>query len=257
MKNLIIIALTILIVLLGAFLPELLLRGNSAPEVRMDYQQVRITSQSSSDYAWRMERISEQYYGDGIDLLMTYISEVEPSEEGSDIHTQFMNELGRLVKAGAVPSQVEELLTDNLKYRIRYFYLFDNETVSGFRIAEMVVSDKSWNVTLCMDVESGKLAKIQYGGSPLLQGQNSYPEGFTSWYDVLRGYADYLGLKSQLTGKPAQSKQTGEDSARRYYESVTADKWLARVDTGSSAWMELRVLREKTQVSISVFDGGR
>ena len=65
MKNWMVILLAAAVVIAGAFLPELLLKSNSQPELDMTYQQVTITSQSSSDYTWRMERMAEHYFVEG------------------------------------------------------------------------------------------------------------------------------------------------------------------------------------------------
>lgn len=249
MRNLIIIALTALLVAACAFLPELFLRNTTLPE--LEQQSITVTADTTSDYAWRMGRIGEYYYGDGENLLTTYISQVSAEEAGEESWNQFFSELNQLTAAGVVPSTVSELLVENTNYRIRYYYLFDSEALSGFRIAEFVASGKEWAVNLCMDVDSGKLAKVEYSGSRLIPSNDAYPENFTSWYDVLRGYGEYLGL----TGIPKPVVVQPQTQARLYYDSNTADQWFGT--TTSTAWMELRVLRENLKLTITVYNAGK
>lgn len=250
MKNWMVILLAAIVVAAGAFLPELLLQNGSQPELDMEYQQVAITSQSSSDYAWRMERMAEHYFGEGEHLLSTYISE-EVSGEGEG-YQQFAAELDNLTRLGVIPEAVQELLNGAADYRIRYYYLFDSQAVSGFRIAELTVSATNWRVFACMDVESGRLARVDYGGSKLIPGRVAAPE--TSWYDVLQGYAQYLGLSTT----PATVQPTlSSSSVRQYYDENTVDKWTASMATGDSAWMELRVLRSDYLATVAVYNGGK
>lgn len=250
MKNWMVILLAAIVVAAGAFLPELLLKSDSQPELDMEYQQVAITSQSSSDYTWRMERMAEHYFGEGEHLLSTYISE-EVSGEGEG-YRQFAAELDNLIRLGVIPEAVQELLNGAADYRIRYYYLFDSQAVSGFRIAELTVSATNWRVFACMDVESGRLARVDYGGSKLIPGRVAAPE--TSWYDVLQGYAQYLGLSTT----PATVQSTlSSSSVRQYYDENTVDKWSARMASGDSAWMELRVLRSDYLATVAVYNGGK
>ena len=69
MKNWLIILLVAAVVAAGAFLPELLLKWSRPPELDMEIQQVAVTSQSSSDYTWRMGTLAESFYGEGERLL--------------------------------------------------------------------------------------------------------------------------------------------------------------------------------------------
>ena len=250
MKNWMVILLAAAVVIAGAFLPELLLKSNSQPELDMTYQQVTITSQSSSDYTWRMERMAEHYFGEGEQLLSTYISE-ETSGEGES-GEQFLAELDKLTQLGVIPEAVQEQLAGSTDYRIRYYYLFDSEAVSGFRIAEFTASATNWRIFACMDVESGKLARVDYGGSRLIPGRIAAPE--TSWYDVLQGYSQYLGLSTTPT---AVHSELSSSSVRQYYDENTADKWTARMASGDSAWMELRVLRSEYLATVAVYNGGK
>lgn len=250
MRNLLIILLTVLVVIAGTFLPEYLLKHNAGPEVNMDYQLVSITSQSSSDYAWRMERIAEHYFGEGEHLLTTYISEVVPDEEDTELDL-LRQELNKLIEMGAVHPAVGEVLAVRL-CRIRYYYLFDSEAVSGFRIAELSDSGTNWSVSLCLDVESGKLAAVRYGGTHFFPGTTPTPNGTSGWYDMLRPYADYLGLGAAVT---ASNPDLSEQPARRYYEDCTADRLTARLS--GTAWLEVRALKETSRLSLCVYSGGK
>lgn len=254
MKNWIIILLALLVVIAGAFLPELLLGADSLPELDLDYGQVSVTSQSSSGYTWRMEQIGEKYFGEGEHLLSTYISEEGPEQQSQEGYAQFREELGQLMDLGVIPQNIETLLEEKRDYHIRYYYLFDNESVSGFRIAEFTASAANWRISACMDVESGKLAKVEYGGSRLIPGGTVYPQ--SSWYDVLRGYAQYLGLDTTPNATPETVTPTLQQ-ARHYYDSITVDKWTSPMVSGDSAWMELRVLREDYLATIAVYHGGK
>ena len=254
MKNWIIILLALLVVIAGAFLPELLLGADSLPELDLDYGQVSVTSQSSSGYTWRMEQIGEKYFGEGEHLLSTYISEEGPEQQSQEGYAQFREELGQLMDLGVIPQNIETLLEEKRDYHIRYYYLFDNESVSGFRIAEFTASAANWRICACMDVESGKLAKVEYGGSRLIPGGTVYPQ--SSWYDVLRGYAQYLGLDTTPNATPEAVTPTLQQ-ARHYYDSITVDKWTSPMVSGDSAWMELRVLREDYLATIAVYHGGK
>lgn len=252
MKNWMMIGLAALVVLAGAFLPELLLTAAPPPELNMEGPQVTVTSQSSSDYTWRMERIAERYFGEGDTLLSTYISEEAGGQEDSEAAAQFRGELNKLIEAGVIPEAVGEYLETGGDYRIRYYYVFDSQTVSGFRIAELSAAATNWRLFLCMDVESGKLARVDYGGSLLIPGGVVYPE--TSWYDVLRGYAQYLGLSTTPSARQEEGPVSG---VRQYYEENTADKWRAAMASGDSAWMELRILRSDYLATIAVYNGGK
>lgn len=251
MRNLIIIFLTVLVVIAGAFLPEILLKHSALPEVNMNYQQVAVTSESSSDYTWRMERMAEHYFGEGENILTTYISEIVPGEEENDAHVHFLDEAATLTGASVLPEQLLQLLEAEENYRIRYYYVFDSQSVNGFRIAEFVVEKDSWHVVLAMDVESGKLARVEYGGRMLRDSISS-----AGWYDVLHGYANYLGL-STASLDFSQPSPEPDNTVREYYNSCTAERLLSRMASGGTAWMELRVLQEPSKVNIAVYNGGK
>lgn len=249
MKNWLIIALVVVIVAAGAFLPELLVKWVGEPEVDMDDQQVSVTSQSSSDYTWRMDRLGEYLYGEGENLLSTYISQAE-GEEAAQAYAQLRSEVEELVHLGVIPEDAEQLLTEDADYTIRYYYMFDNNAVSGFRYADFLAASTNWRIRIYMDVESGKLARVEYGGSRVFPGGEAMPE--RSWYDVLRGFGQYLGLSDT----PAPVLTPEVQGARAYYESITADRRTATVADGTS-WLELRALRERYTAVVTVYRGGK
>lgn len=253
MKKWMILLLAIALVIAGALLPELLLKASPLPEPDINYQPLSISSQSSSDYTWRMERIAEHFFGEGEHVLFTYISEETPEQGSFEGHDQFLRELTSLTELGVLPEQVISYLDGSERYRINYYYLFDSQSVGGFRIADFSASGTGWQVNACMDVESGKLAKIDYNGSRLVPGVAALPA--SSWYDVLRGYAQYLGLDT--TPEKAQEQTVLEGGVRQYYEEHTADKWMSHMASGGSGWMELRVIRGDHQAVVAVYNGGK
>ena len=253
MKKWMIGLLAIALVAAGAFLPELLLKASPLPEPDINYQPLSISSQSSSDYTWRMERIAEHFFGEGEHVLFTYISEETPEQGSFEGHDQFLRELTSLTELGVLPEQVISYLDGSERYRINYYYLFDSQSVGGFRIADFSASGTGWQVNACMDVESGKLAKIDYSGSRLVPGVAALPA--SRWSDVLRGYAQYLGLDT--TPEKTQEQTILEGGARQYYEEHTADKWTSHMASGSAGWMELRVIRGDHQAVVAVYNGGK
>ena len=255
MKKWMILLLTATVVMAGAFLPGILLKASPLPVLDTDYPMLTLSSKSSSDYTWRMERIAEHYFGEGEHLLFTYIGEETPESAEAEGFGQILNQLDALAERGVLPSAVCSQLKNIRNYRINYHYLFDTQAVSGFRIAEFSASDTNWRISACMDVESGLLAKVEYGGSLLIPGGAASPE--SSWYDVLRGYADYLGLSTTPEKSQGDSTQLSGEGTRQYYEDHTADIWRARMASGDSAWMELRVIRGDYTAVIAVYDGGK
>ena len=254
MKKWILLLLAAVTVIAGAFLPELLLKASPLPELDTDYPKLTISSQSSSGYTWRMERIAEHYFGEGEHLLFTYISEETPEQGDGEGYRQFLAQMEALAQRGVLPESVGNALKEGGSYRINYYYLFDSQAVSGFRIAEFSASDTNWRITACMDVESGLLAKVEYSGSRLIPGGAATPE--SSWYDVLRGYAEYLGLSTTPEKIPEENAQLTAEGTRQYYEEHTADKWRAQMASGDPAWMELRVIRSDHMSTIAVYNGG-
>ena len=131
--------------------------------------------------------------------------------------------------------------------------MFDSQSVSGFRYAELTAAASNWRIFLCMDMDSGKLVRVDYGGSLLFPNGQVSPQ--TSWYDVLRAFGTYLGLSdTPLTAGKAESPSEG---ARKYYDSNTADFRRVSVPLGGSAWVELRALKENYSAIITVYRGGK
>lgn len=253
MKNWLLILLVAAVVIAGAFLPELLLNLSTLPEMDMDYRELSISSESSSDYSWRLDTLAEFYFGEGVDLLNTYISQTAGEDGNDEAFGQFKTEFEKLTQAGAVPEAAEKLLAETTDYRIRYYYMFDNTAVSGFRFAELTAAASNWRIFLCMDMESGKLVRVDYGGSLLFPGGQVSPQ--TSWYDVLRVFGDYLGLSDQQL--PAVADQDASAGARKYYDDNTADLRRAELRSGDGAWLEIRALKENFAATVTVYRGGK
>ncbi len=247
MKNWLIILLVAAVVIAGAFLPELLLKWSPPPELHMEVQQVAVTAQNSSDYTWRMDTLAESWFGEGEQLLTTYISQSTPEDGDGTEYALFLSEFDRLAQSGILPQQVRELLREDTDYRIRIYYMFDRQAVSGLRYAEFTASASGWQVHAFMDMESGRLVRLDYGGSRL----DTDPQ--TSWYDVLRSFGQYLGLSDTAVADTAAESQ----GARKYYDSITVDRRTAPVTSGGSAWLELRILRENDGVILTVYRGGK
>ena len=123
MKKWMILLLAIALVAAGAFLPELLLKASPLPEPDINYQPLSISSQSSSDYTWRMERIAEHFFGEGEHVLFTYISEETPEQGSFEGHDQFLRELERLTELGVLPEQVISYLDGSERYPVSYTHL--------------------------------------------------------------------------------------------------------------------------------------
>lgn len=140
MKNWLIIFLVAAVVIAGAFLPEALLNRSPLPELNLSQQELAISAQSSSDYTHRMDALGEYYFGEGLNLLSTYISQVTPEEGDTEAIEPFLTEFRKLVSDGVMPDAVGQLLDENTDYRIRYYYMFDSQSVSGFRYAELTAA---------------------------------------------------------------------------------------------------------------------
>lgn len=253
MRNWLIIFLVAAVVVAGAFLPEVLLNRSPLPELDMEQRELSISAQSSSDYTRRMDALGEYYFGEGLNLLSTYISQVTPEDEDSEAINQFLTEFRTLAASGVIPENVEKLLDEKTDYRIRYYYMFDSQSVSGFRYAELTAAASNWRIFLCMDMDSGKLVRVDYGGSLLFPNGQVSPQ--SSWYDVLRAFGTYLGLSD--TPLTAEETETPSEGARKYYDANTADFRRASVPLGGSAWVELRALKENYSAIITVYRGGK
>lgn len=253
MKNWLIIFLVAAVVVAGAFLPEVLLNRSPLPELDMEQRELSISAQSSSDYTRRMDALGEYYFGEGLNLLSTYISQVTPEEGDSEAIDQFLTEFRKLTEDGVIPEKVGKLLDEDTDYRIRYYYMFDSQAVSGFRYAELTAAASNWRIFLCMDMDSGKLVRVDYGGSLLFPNGQVSPQ--SSWYDVLRAFGTYLGLSD--TPLTADETEIPSEGARKYYDGNTADFRRVSVPLGGSAWVELRALKENYSAIITVYRGGK
>lgn len=254
MRNLILILLTILIVITGVFLPGLLLKNASAPEIKLDYQEVNITSETSSDFPWRMARMGDNYYGDNPNLLRTFISReeedgVEPTEESLERREPFLKELQLLADRKVISQELVDALGEIEAFSVSYYYLFDSAAVSGFRIAEYHISDRGWEFSATIDVESGKLGRIYSSGRHFGYRSNFTAES-ASWYDVVRHYADYLGMsQTAFTAEGESSPLQG------YHDKITADRLAATIS--GTDWLEVRAMSENASVTLCVYRGGK
>lgn len=247
MKNWLIILLVAAVVIGGAFLPELLLMCSPPPELNMQVQQVAVTALNSSDYIWRMDTLAESWFGEGEQLRTTYISQPSAEDGQGEEYALFLSEFDRLSQSGILPRQVRELLREDTDCRIRIYYMFDSLAVNGFRYGELTASGSGWKLSAFMDMESGRIVRLDYGGTGIGTAAQS------SWYDVLRSFGQYLGLSDTASAGTAVETQ----GARKYYDSVTVDRRTAPIGSGGSAWLELRVLRENDGVRITVYRGGK
>lgn len=263
MRNLLIVLLTAVLVVVGAFLPRLLLDNAMEPELELEYQQVAISAETSSDYAWRMERIATYQYGDDPDLLSTYIPVDMNSDDARELQEQLMKQIAVLADQGVLSQTIAaELLTDeNLQWDVHCFYLFDQGAINGLRIAMFDVMrtfangviDQQFYAT--MDVESGKICSLHTVGSVWGINANLFGQEASSRYDILRAFADYLGLSSGAITAPAIDKN---NPGRNYYESYTVERLAANLPTSGSAWLETRIMIPSPDSAfLCVFQGGK
>lgn len=253
MRNLLIVLLTAVIVAACAFLPGFLLERAPDPELELNGTQVSVSSESSSGYAWRMSRIAAPQFGGGSQIFETYIPQ-SYDEETEELKERFLKELAELCAAGALPEGLLEYSELRENAIINYFYVVDTDAFRGFRIAVFQADSERISITMTMDIESGKLAIVEYGGRALTA-MGAMPVQSTSWYDVLRSYADYLGLSSGAISVPPQESGEKEEGPWRYYDEITADRLAVPTASGEDAWLELRVLRDTYYVTLAVYRG--
>lgn len=249
MRNLLMILLVAALVISGAFLPQYLLNRETLPSLEGEYQLVNVTSSDSSDYAWKMEMLGDHYYSDRDDLMSSYISGAFTEEESRGVRRQFETELAELVRNRILSTEVLDAVLSAEEYELNCFYIFDTKDLTGFRIAVLTVKDKGFSIDMTMELESGKLGRIETSVHTW-QKLSFRPDSVTSWYDTLRSYADYLGL-SQGT---FQMQETEPDSA--YAEKITVDRLTAKLP-GSDAWLEVRALQHGITTTLCVYQGGR
>lgn len=250
MRNLLIVLLTVVIVVMGALLPQFLLGRTNTPALDTEYQQLSITSEDSSDYAWRLEMVGDHYYADRSDLMSSYISGAFNEEQLGEMHGQFERQLEELTRKRILSTKLLDEIRQAENYTINCFYIFDTKDLAGFRIAVMNVSGTGWSSTITMDMESGKLARLELTREAW-KNLPFRPESVVSWYDTLRSFADYLGLAQTEFQLLDQDADTTE-----YYEKITQDRLSALV-AGSPSWVETRVLQNSYTTTLCVFQGGR
>lgn len=251
MRNLLIVLLTVLIVAAGLFLPQLLLGREKLPELDTQYQMVTVTSEDSSDYAWRMQMIGDHYYADRDDLMSSYISGAFSQVELYDLRIQFEEELEKLAERKVISEEMLKEILEEDSFTVNCFYIFDTNDLAGFRIAVMNFASSGWSASITMDLESGKLGRIEFKAEQWRK-LSFRPDTVYSWYDIVRGYADYLGL-----AQAAFQMRPDEIPATEYYEKITADSLIAKVDGSGDAWLETRVLQSGLTTTLCVFQGGR
>lgn len=254
MRNLIIILLTVLIVISGFFLPGVLMKHTAPPEIDLNSQQVNITLGPSSDFSWRMAKLGENAYGDNPNLVLTYISREEADyteeEPETDIRQPFLDELLKLAGAHILAPELVDAVKATQVCSVTEYYLYDSQAVKGFRVSQLHFAVKGWEFLAVMDVENGKLARIvSTGGNWNRRDTFAYPE--LSWYDILRSYADYLGLSSAALPSLHSSPYT----LAEYQEKITADR-LAAQFPGTTDWVEVRAMQDASTVSLCVYQGG-
>lgn len=249
MRNLLIILLVAALVVSGAFLPQYLLGREQLPELEGEYQLVSVTSEDSSDYAWKMEMLGDHYYSDREDLMSSYISGAFSEEESSGVRHQFETELAELVRKRVISTELLDAVLAAEEYQLNCFYIFDTKDLTGFRIAVLTVSAKGYTVDMTMELESGKLGRLEATVSTW-QKLSVRPDTVTSWYDTLRSYADYLGLSQGV----AEIREEKPDSA--YTEKITVDQLTAQLPN-SDAWLQVRALQHGITTTICVYQGGR
>lgn len=250
MKNFLAILLTLAVAAAGFLLPEWLLREERLPTVELEASPVQISSDTSSDYVWRMQQLADDVYGDRADLLSTYIGMSFSEEQLEELHAEFVKQLELLAQSSVVDSELVEWVTEAESRTVNCYYLFDGTAVNGLRMAQLRVGTTHWNLTAHMDLESGKLSRLTVSGTPGYL-PTFRPRTVYSWYDMLRGYADYLGL-AQANPQLAPGIA---DSPREYYETITADRLCAAASSGG--WLETRILQDNTGTTLCVFRAGK
>lgn len=253
MRNLLIVLLTVVIVAACAFLPGFLLERAPDPELELNGSQVSIASESASGYAWRMSRIAANRFGGSLPIFETYIPQPY-DEETEELKVRFRKELAELCAAGVLPEGLSELPGLEENVFINYYYVVDTAAFRGFRIATFLMDSGQLHLEMTMDIESGKLAYVEFGGGALTS-MGAISARSSSWYDVLRSYADYLGLSSGAISVPPQEDTETEEGPWLYYSEITADRLAVPTSAGEETWLELRVLRDSYQVILAVYRG--
>lgn len=248
MRNLLIVLLAAALVIAGAFLPQMLLNRQQVPELRSEYQLVNVTSEDSSDYAWKMRMLGDHYYADREDLMSTYISGAFSEQETKELRGKFEKELAELVRKKVISTDLLDAVLGEETSTINCFYIFDTGSLAGFRIAVMTVGGKGWQATVTLELESGKIGRIE----TVIETWRKLPvrpEAVYSWYDTLRGYGDYLGLSQSAFSLPEQVEST------EHLEKITQDRLTAQFPD-SAEWLQIRAMQYGITTTLCVYSGG-
>lgn len=242
------------VVFAGWFFPEFVLRRMGTPNFAMNYQTVEISSQASTDYFWRLKTAVQQqryYTVNMIDpgLQETVITDRYSEEERGILTNQVLQEVQTLVKGGAFPSTVLEMMRQAVS-DVEIMYLFDTETLRGFPCARFSFAlDRESGgkavgtyqvVHMQTDLSSGKIFALRcYGFSPE-EIEKGYSGDSRFWYDPLRSFADYLGLGADTSvNLEGESAPEGTD-----YESVYTVGIQGVESPDGNGWFELRAVQD-------------
>lgn len=248
MRNLGIVILVLAIVAAGAFAPQLALAISPEPELDADYRELNLGAESSSDYAWRLERIAAFNHGNAEDLLTTYVPIEPDSQEYDDLMGQLWKQLGILGESGILSQSFLEQLEESARegdVDATSYYLFDRKLIGGMRILVTSIFSDGQAFSVTMDQESGKICTVTGNGVRWGQ-EHIFLRDSESRYDILRRFADYLGLSQSAIQVPT--------SPDEYYESITAERLAANLP-GSESWLETRLLRSTNSVTVCIYRG--
>lgn len=255
MRNLLIVLLAVLIVAAGFFLPGMLLERSGEAKIELDYQQVAVTSEQASDYAWRMERIGAYYFGDDPQLLTTYISVDADSEEMRLARQKFRESFTELTWRNVMSLQLQEAIEaaeEEEKAEIVFYYVFDSESLNGLKIAEYQIREDGWVFSAVMDMESGRVAKLSSKGKVTFKSEEA-----ASWGAVLRGFGDYLEVGNFDFKVPESGKRDADFDPVAYYDRFTQEAQAGLLNVSSGQWLEIRLLQNENEYTVCVFRGGK
>lgn len=255
MRNLLIVLLAIAVVAAGFFLPGMLLERSGESRIEMNYQKVAVTSEQSSDYAWRMERIGDYYFGDDPQLLTTYISVEADSEEMRLARQRFRESFTELTWRNVISAQLQEAIEEaeeDGKSEIVFYYIFDSESLNGLKIAEYQIRADGWVLSAVMDMESGRVAKIVNKGKIPLKS-----EEVSGWSQVLRGFGDYLEIGDFGYKVPEDGMRELDFDPVAYYDRFTQESGTGLLSVSTGQWLELRLLQNENEYTVCVFRGGK
>lgn len=247
------------VVFAGWFLPGFVLNRMGTPNFTMEYQTVEVSSQTSSDYVWRLKTEVRQLLYQRTSLAEPYqdtaITDRYSEEEQGLLIAQALREFRTLAEGNVFPSTVLDMM-EEADSSVVVLYLFDPSTLRGFSYARFsFVLDKSGKkggtyqaVDLVSDLSSGKIIGLCcYGFSPD-QIESGYSGDTWFWHDPLRGFADYLGLGADTT-----ENLIGEAApeAYSYADEYTVDL-LGVGSPDGSGWFELRTVLDSDGQNFSL-----